>query len=100
MVSTHALENARKYLNPQHTTKAAAMRFQGLVNAEISYGSRDSVAIVLVLDKPVDNDYRDNWAMNDRLVGIIRKGSLVTVMLSRKNQINKNHLRTDRVVYA
>ena len=96
MVSQHALENAKKYLNKEHTNKKSAMAFQDAVNSEMMCS--DSVAIVLTLDNPVDNNHRDNWELNDRLVGIVRDGSLVTVMLSRKNQINKAHLRTDRVI--
>ena len=96
MVSTHALENAKKYLNKEHTNKKSAMAFQDAVNS--SMNQNGSVAIVLTLDRAVGNEYRDNWEPNDRLVGIVRDGSLVTVMLSRKNQINRNHLRTDRVI--
>ena len=96
MVSRHAEENAAKYLNPNFTNRKAAGRFQSAVNAAMS--NRTSTAVILTLDKAAENPYRDDWFANDRLVGIIRDGNLVTVMLSRKNQINSAHLRTDRVV--
>ena len=96
MVTEHAQENSKRYLNPKHTNKAAAIRFTNAVNDAM--GSRNSIAIVLPLDKAVDNDYRDDWQANDRLVGIVRHGDLVTVMLSRESQINREHLRTDRIV--
>jgi hypothetical protein len=98
MVSKHAQENANKYLNKNYTNKAAAMRFQGACNAAMSKSG--STAVVLTLDNPVSNPHRDDWAPNDRLVGIVRNHNLVTVMLSRKNQINSGHLRTDRIVIA
>jgi len=96
MVSTHAAENARKYLNKKYTNKAAAMRFQSAVNQAINDNS--SSAVVLVLDRAVENPFRDDWKANDRMVGIVRGGALVTIMLSRESQINRGHLRTDRVV--
>lgn len=95
MVTEHANQNAIKYLNPQHTNRTDAAKFQAAVNRAM--GKRSSTAVVLTITA-VDNAHRDNWAMNDRLVGIVRHGDLVTVMLSRKNQINSAHLRTDRVV--
>ena len=99
MVTKHASENSKRYLNPEHTSKAKARRFVAAVNHAM-VDNRNSTAVVLELDKAVRNDYRDDWQANDRLVGIVRHGDLVTVMLSRKNQINKAHLRTDRVAYA
>ena len=99
MVTKHAAENSKRYLNPEHTSRSGAQSFVAAVNkAMVDY--RNSTAVVLTLDKAVRNDYRDDWQANDRLVGIVRHGDLVTVMLSREAQINKAHLRTDRVAYA
>jgi len=98
MVTKHAAENSKKYLNPQHTNKAAALRFTAQVN--LAMGKRHSTAVILTLDNPVSNPHRDDWALNDRLVGVVRNRNLVTVMLSRAAQINKKHLRTDSITYV
>ena len=98
MVTEHARENVRKYLTPEHTNETRALAFSKAVNSLM--GSPESCAIVLALDNPVANDYRDAWEPNDRLVGIVRGGDLVTVMLSREKQINKGHLRTNRVLFV
>lgn len=95
MVTKHAKENAEKYLNKRYTNKAAAMAFQAAVNRNM--GKNVSVAVVLTLDNAVENPYREDWEPNDRLVGIVRGGDLVTVMLSREAQINTGHLRTDSI---
>ncbi|MHC4336211.1 MAG: hypothetical protein ACYSW6_07765 [Planctomycetota bacterium] len=97
MVTKHAQENAQRYLSPKFTTKAAALRFQAAVHNAMM--QNDSTAVVLEITA-ADNDYRDNWELNDRLVGIVRNHNLITVMLSRKSQINRKHLRTDSVSYV
>lgn len=97
-VTKHAQETSKRYLNPHHTNKAAATSFCNAVN--VAMRRQGSTAIVLVLDKAVENSYRDNWEPNDRMVGIVRGGDLVTVMLSRESQINASHLRTDRIVHV
>lgn len=93
MVTTHAQENINKYKNLVGKTQAAA--WVKLVKAAMRQ-SNSSVAVVVEIPL-VSNDYRDDWKQNDRLVGIVRGGDLVTVMLSRTEQINKRHLRTSKI---
>ena len=96
MIKKHARANAKKYLNPEHTTRTDALAFSDAVNQAMKKMT-GSTSVVLTI-KPVGNAYRNSWKMNDRLVGIVRHGDLVTVMLSRQEQINKSHLRTDSIV--
>ena len=96
MVTEHAKANSRKYV--KFLSKPQARRFSKAVI--VAMGKRESTSVVIALDKAVRNDYRDDWARNDRLVAIIRHNDLVTVMLSRAEQMHKRHLRTDRIVYA
>jgi len=95
MVTKHAQENVRKYKNL--VSESAADDFVALVNKAMRGSS--SVAVVVEI-APTANNYRDDWKMNDRLVGIVRGGDLVTVMLSREEQINVGHLRTSQIWVA
>lgn len=95
MVTRHAQENIEKYKNL--VSKQAAAGWVKLVRAAM--GKNYSVAIVVEIPL-TENAYRDDWKKNDRLVGIVRGGDLVTVMLSREEQINKGHLRTDKIWIA
>jgi len=95
MVTKHAQENIGKYKNL--VSKQAAAGWVTLVRKAMN--SSSSVAVVVEI-APTANDYRDDWKANDRLVGIIRGGDLVTVMLSREEQINKGHLRTSQIWVA
>ena len=96
MVKKHAAKNIKRYLTAKTTNKAAAMRFATAIAIAMRVKT-GSTAIVLPI-KPIGNDFRDNWELNDRLVAIIRGGNAVTVMLSRQGQINQVHLRTDSIV--
>lgn len=95
MVTKHAAENIEKYKGL--VSKAAAQGWVKLVRSAMGKGY--SVAVVVEIPL-TSNDYRDDWKQNDRLVGIVRSGDLVTVMLSREEQINKGHLRTDKIWIA
>jgi hypothetical protein len=56
-----------------------------------------SIAIVEKI-APVANPIREDWAPNDRICAIWRYGELQTIMLTRASQINRSHLRVDRIV--
>lgn len=95
MVTKHAQENWAKY-RKHMTTEQAKSVLVATAKAEKSSGS---VAVVTTISA-VENPYRDDWKPNDRLVVVIRNGIVKTVMLSRASQMNKSHLRTDRIVKA
>ena len=95
MVTKHAQENWK--LHAKHLTIEQRKSVMVLVaKAESVNGS---VAIVAEI-APTENAHRDDWALNDRFVVIVRNQVVKTVMLSRKNQINKGHLRTSQIWVA
>jgi hypothetical protein len=57
-----------------------------------------STAAVIYLDKAYSNPHRNDWKPNDVLAAIIRNGQVVTVMMTRKEQVNKKHFRTSRII--
>jgi hypothetical protein len=92
MVTQHAQENWK--IHSQNLTQGQIRTMKTAMAQAIS----KNTSIAIVAEIPTcDNSHRDNWAMNDRLVVIIRNGTVKTVMLSRKNQINKDHLRTVQI---
>lgn len=92
MVTKHAQDNWTKHAHNLTTEQKKAV-LTLTAKAEKTSGS---VAIVAKIT-PCDNEYRDNWAMNDRFCVIVRNGTVKTVMLSRAAQINKSHLRTSQI---
>jgi hypothetical protein len=92
MVTKHAQDNWTKHSHNLTTAQKKAV----LTLAAKAEKSSDSVAIVAKI-APCDNAHRDNWAMNDRFVIIVRNTVIKTVMLSRAAQINKGHLRTTKI---
>ena len=92
---SHAIENLKMFI--PIIGKSVAKRFVGKVNATIGGKPRHSIAIVAKIT-PVANPVREDWAPNDRIVAIWRYGELQTIMLSRKSQINRSHLRVDRII--
>ena len=91
-VTEHAKENMRVFAKVVGQVKADALKAKV---AEVIHTNVESIAVVVALDKPVANPIRDDWKLNDRLVAIIRNQQVRTVMLSRKEQIHKSHLRTE-----
>jgi hypothetical protein len=93
MLTEHAVENIEKY--------AKMIRRQHMLEllAKMSKAVKMDGSIACVVRIPsIDNPYRDDWKSNDRLVAIVRNHQVKTVMLSRKSQINKSHLRTSRII--
>ena len=97
MITAHAKENSKRYA--KHLTKSQAHAFSRAIVDTMINATRPT-AVVIELAKAVQNDFRDDWAPNDRLVGIVRHGDLVTVMLSRKSQMNWNHLRVNKILFV
>jgi len=93
MVTKHAADNWTT-----HSTNLTAEQKKAVLTltAKAETLTTTTVSIVAKI-APCDNAHRDNWAMNDRLVVIVRNGTVKTVMLSRAAQINKGHLRTSKI---
>jgi hypothetical protein len=96
MVSEHALERLGIYA-PVVSEGAMEALALGLAR---NGRKADSVAVVVSLDQPVGDPTGRNWALCDRLVGVVRDCEVKTIMLSRESQINAPHLRVARIVHA
>ena len=92
-MTDHANDNLTKYAK-----MIASQEVQMLLALIKSAKSRKgSTACVVSLNQKINNPYRDDWNKNDTIAAIIRHGTVVTVMLTRKSQVNKDHFRTDRI---
>ena len=95
LMTQHATQNLRNYAKIVGMKQARQM--MPLMAKALDINTQ-SVAAVLYLDKGYDNPHRDEWALCDCLVAIIRDGQVVTVMMSRKSQANCKHLRTQVII--
>ena len=93
-VNAHAIENFTKYAKRIRKETMLAL----LAKMRQGLKMNCSVACVVNLDTPISNPHRDDWQMNNRIVAIIRNKTVITVMLSRRSQITKAHLRTERCI--
>lgn len=93
MVTKHAADNIEKY--SKMITKQYMMELLVKISKAVKMNGSTSCVVAI---PPIDNPYRDNWQANNRLVAIIRNNKVMTVMLSRKSQINRAHLRTSRII--
>lgn len=95
LMTKHAEENYRNYA--KIIGIAQAKQLMPLMVKALNLNA-PSVAAILYLDKAYSNPHRDDWKPNDVLCAIIRNGQVVTVMMTRKEQVNKKHLRTSRII--
>jgi hypothetical protein len=100
IADTHAFERMTLRLSAEEQTKVVSAiehKWQGLQNAP----NRDFAIVAMALSavRMTDNS---SWESNgDAIVGIVRKGTLKTVMLRRFNQpMTKDALRVDVVKWA
>jgi hypothetical protein len=93
-VSEHAMENLKKYAKITGVKQAKRL-FPLMAQALKMDGS---TAAVITLDKAYENPFRPNWKPNDVLAAIIRNGEVVTIMMTRTEQVNKAHFRTDNII--
>lgn len=93
-VSEHAMENLKNYsriIGVKQAKRLFPLMAQGLKE-------KCSVAAVITLDKAYENPYRPNWKPNDVLAAIIRNGCVVTIMMTRTEQVNKKHFRVQKII--
>jgi len=101
MISTspHAQENIVKYARAGLLGKAELAAMGKLIKSNSEkIAKSNSAAVVVRLEKPVNNSYREQWEKSDLLVAIIRGQKIVTVMFSRTSQNNKGHYRTNAII--
>lgn len=99
-MTKHSQQNLVKFIEQGQIQESEAAALLDKCRKALSFSQyRKSTAVVIQLSIKVSATYqhRDYWAASDRLVAIIRDGKVVTIMLSRKNQINTRHLRTDKI---
>lgn len=93
-MTRHAEENLQNYARIIGVKQAK--KLMPLMAKALNFSG--STAAVVVLDKAYPNPHRDCWQENDVLAAIVRNGQVVTVMMTRKSQVNRNHFRTDRII--
>lgn len=99
MLTPHAAQNIEKYTEAGLVGKAELARVGRLIRTHKSeIANSSSAAIVVKLDKPVTNQYREQWKESDLFVAIVRGSTLVTVMFSRSRQNNTKHYRTETII--
>lgn len=92
-MTDHANENLNRY-----SKMIASQEIRMLLALIKSAKSRNgSTACVVNLSKKIDNPFREDWSGNDAIAAIVRHGTVVTVMLTRKPQCRNDHFRTDRI---
>lgn len=99
-MSEHSRENLLKFLDNGWISEAVAAKLLARCRKALSLKKyRTSTAVVVKLEVTVSANcsHREFWGDNDILVAIIRNGKVVTVMMSRSNQKNCSHFRTDYI---
>lgn len=94
MLTDHAKENLEKYSDL--VSEKAIVLLCGKMAKAVRMS--DSTACIVRLSKAIDNPYRDDWQASDIICAIVRNGIVKTVMLTRRSQVNKSHLRTSRII--
>ena len=97
MFSKHAIENMAKFTKFVPMDKLAELSDK-LQNNKHQLSVPGGVAIVVELDVPVNNPERDQWELSDAVALVVRGGTVVSVMLTRKEQCHLNHFRTALMV--
>ena len=92
-MTEHAQENLNTFKNLIPRAKVQEL----ISKANKVIHLRGSTACVVYLDQAIKNPIREDWAANDVIAAIVRHGQVVTIMLSRRNQVTKSHMRTDFV---
>lgn len=95
LMTAHAEENLQNYAKIIGVKQAK--RIMPLMAKALEMDAQ-SVAAVIYLDKAYSNPHRDDWKPNDVLCAIIRNRTVVTVMMTRREQVNKSHLRTQKII--
>jgi hypothetical protein len=88
IVHEHALQRAKVLQVPMSLVRAAARCADGT-----------DVAVCMGVTPFMARD-REQWVESDVLAAIVRQGVLVTILATRKGQVNKSHLRVERIVWA